>query len=122
MRSADKAKGFNGRRLLINALRSLHLIGMVGTGAAILGDRSIAAHPYFSLLLVASGIGIALVDWLGNPAYFRHVNGLLVLFKVFLLITVGWLAGLADALFWVLIVGSVLIAHAPAQLRHRRLF
>lgn len=115
-------RDFFGRGFLINLLRALHLVGVVGLGAAMLGVRPASETMVFVGLLMAAGIAIAALDRWANPAYFSQVNGLAVLFKVLLLAAVGMLTGFTAALFWSVLVGSVLISHAPRVLRHRKLF
>ena len=115
-------RDFSGRGLLINLLRALHLVGMVGLGAAALGVRPVSETTVFVGILMASGVFIAALDRWADPAYFFQLNGLAVLVKVLLLAGVGMLAGFNAVLFWAVLVGSVLVAHAPRRLRHRRIF
>ncbi|MCX7175608.1 MAG: hypothetical protein NT159_17110 [Proteobacteria bacterium] len=118
----DGHRDFFGRGFLINLLRALHLVGVVGLGAAMLGVRPASETLTFVGLLMTAGIAIAALDRWANPAYFSQVNGLAVLFKVTLLAGVGMLVGFNATLFWSVLVGSVLISHAPRVLRHRKLF
>lgn len=119
---AENRRDFFGRVLLINLLRALHLVGVVGLGAAALGIRPVSETTIFLGILVASGIFIAALDRWANSAYFCQLSGLAVLLKVLLLAGVGMLAGFNAVLFWALLVGSVLMAHAPRWFRHRRIF
>ena len=115
-------RDFVGRGLLINLLRALHLVGVIGLGAAVLGVRPATETAAYVGVLVGAGIAIAALDRWANPAYFSQANGLAVLFKVLLLGAVAMLAGFDGILFWTVLVGSVLIAHAPRRVRHRKLF
>lgn len=119
---AENQRDFVGRSLLINLLRALHLVGVVGLGAAALGIRPVSETTAFVGVLIASGILIAALDRWANPAYLLQLNGLTVIFKVLLLAGVAMLAGFSAPLFWAVLVGSVLVAHAPRRLRHRKLF
>lgn len=119
---AETHRDFFGRSLLINLLRALHLVGVVGLGAAALGFRPVSETAAFVGILIASGVLIAALDRWANPSYFVQLNGLTVLFKVLLLAGVGMLAGFNAPLFWAVLVGSVLVAHAPRRLRHRKVF
>lgn len=116
----ENRRDFFGRSLLINLLRALHLVGVVGLGAAALGIRPVSETAAFVGILIASGVLIAALDRWANPAYFFQLNGLAVLLKVLLLAGVGMLAGFNALLFWAVLVGSVLVAHAPRRLRHRK--
>ncbi|MBI5921676.1 MAG: hypothetical protein HY847_08470 [Betaproteobacteria bacterium] len=115
-------RDFAGRGLIINLLRAVHLVGVVGLGAAVLGAVTSPATAWYAALLVASGIGIAALDRWAEPAYFRQFNGQLVFLKLVLLILVGWWTGVDATLFWVLLVASALMTHAPGRVRHRQLF
>ena len=118
----DQHRDFPGRSLLINLLRAAHLAGVIGLGAAMLGSHPAGGTEIFVGVLIAAGVAIALLDRWANPGYFRQVNGLSVLLKVALLAGVGALAGFKAWLFWAVVMGSVLIVHAPRVLRHRKLF
>lgn len=120
-RDVEYRRDFFGRSMLINLLRALHLVGVVGLGVAALGIRPVSETTVFVGILMASGILIAALDRWANPAYLFQLNGLAVLLKVLLLAAVGMLAGFSAALFWAVLVGSVLMAHAPRRLRHRRI-
>lgn len=118
-------RDFAGRGLLINLLRALHLIGVVGIGAAVLGASVGMATTWYATLLIASGLGIAALDRWSDSTYFRQLNGQLVLLKLASLVVVAWLAGFGtifEAWFWLVLVASAMMTHAPGWLRHRKLF
>ena len=120
--SPGKHRDFNGRRLLVNLLRALHLVGVVGIGGAVLSVIPPAETAIYGGLLVASGVGMLALDGWADPAYFSQLNGQAIILKVVLLSGAAWLSGIGAALFWAVLVGSVLISHAPRWLRHRKLF
>ena len=120
--SADSAKfrDFPGRRWLIVVLRAVHLVGLVGTGAALLGTAPLDAQMPFVMALMLSGMAMLAVDILAAPAYLAEVAGGAILLKLALL---AWLV--LDPprqlpLFWTVLVFSAVVAHAPAWVRHRR--
>lgn len=115
-------RDFAGRRLLVGLLRALHLVGVVGLGAALLGADAVSASGAFVVLLVAAGLGLMALDRWSDAAYLRQVSGLAMCAKLLLLTTLVSLFGMHLALFWSVLVLSVLIAHAPGRLRHRQLF
>ena len=115
-------RDFSGRRLVISLLRSLHIAGLVGVGAALLGAVDAATSSAFAFLLVASGVGIMALDRWSNPAYLRQINGLAMVFKPLALGVMVFAYGMSQPLFWGVLVLSVLITHAPASIRHRQLF
>lgn len=104
------------RRWLLNLFRALHIAGLVGTGAGLLGGAVDGGFPY---LLLGSGAAMVALDMLSNPEYLRQVAGAWVLAKLGL---VAWLVldtEQAPVLFWLILFLSVLVAHAPAGFRHR---
>lgn len=115
-------RDFAGRRLVVGLLRALHLSGVVGVGAALLGAVDVVAASAFAFLLVTGGLGIMALDRWSDPAYLRQVNGLAMLAKLLLLAALVWFLGMSLPLFWSVLVFSVLVAHAPANIRHRKLF
>lgn len=90
-------------------------------GATIVAGRSVADSTAYVALLMGAGIAMAGLERWSYPAYFAQLNGLTVLLKVLLLAAAGLLAGFNELLFWVVLLASVLIAHAPRPVRHRRL-
>jgi hypothetical protein len=115
-------RDFAGRRLVVSLLRAMHLSGVVGIGAFLLGAGGVVGVSAFAFLLVAGGLGIMALDRWSDPAYLRQVNGLAMLVKLLLVAAIVWYLGLGLALFWSVLVLSVLVAHAPARIRHRKLF
>ena len=98
------------------ALRGLHLIAVVWLGAGLLGapvttDTAVAT-------LAASGILMFGLDIWHKPSHLREVSGIAVPLK---LILVGWMAldaNLRPVLFWLIVAGSAVFAHAPSSFRH----
>ena len=106
-----------GRRLVLNVFRVGHLVGVVGTGAAVL-DRVPPAHGFVALL-VLSGLAMVVVDRLGNRDYFGQIHGLWTVVKVLSVVALATSGLMATAAFWVVLAASVIVAHAPAKFRHR---
>ncbi len=112
------------RRWLSVLLRGLHLVTVIGLGAALLGapvdnaggiDRLAAA-------VAASGVAMFALDLWRKPRHLFEVAGVSVLFK--LLLVGGMMVDGAPRLmmFWLIVVWSALFSHAPASLRHARFF
>lgn len=114
-------RDFPGRRWLIVALRALHLVGMVGLGADIMGGHIQSWSPFVALL-VASGLAMIALDAWSNPEYLRQYCGAGMLLKLALLLWLAADSSLRLAAFWVVLGLSAFIAHAPGRWRHRRLF
>lgn len=113
-------RDFPGRLLLLSLLRVAHLVGVVGSGAVLLGAQPLAEAEVYALVLVGSGMGMVLLDCIVNPDYLRQVSGLGIMLKLLLLSVSILLAGLVVPVFWAVLVGSVLLSHAPRWLRHRQ--
>jgi hypothetical protein len=62
------------------------------------------------------------VDTWGHPGHLREFAGLAVLAKLLLVLWMALDANARPVLFWVIVFSSALSSHAPARLRHRRLF
>lgn len=104
------------RRWVLNLLRALHVVGLIGSGSTLFGGNPGAIFPQ---LLLGSGLAMAGMDLWSNPAYLRQVAGLWMLFKIALVAWMAMDAARAPWLFWLVLVLSVLAAHAPAAFRHR---
>lgn len=116
----DGHRDFPGRGLLINILRIFHIAGLAGISAVVLAGGSGA--EIWGMLMLISGLGIVALDAWANPDYFRQAKGLGTLLKLVLVVLlVAWEAGRLP-LFWFVLAFSVALSHAPARLRHRKLF
>lgn len=112
------ARDFPGKRWLVNLLRASHLVGVVGLGAGVLGEIPEARWLAFGAVTLLSGLSILALDGWSRPTYFREYVGLAMAGKLILLgALLVWPAQRAP-LFWLILVFSVLFAHAPASLRH----
>lgn len=118
-RNRDNLRDFPGRRALNLALRAAHLAGVVLLGAALLGGSDPGAAIGLTL---ASGAGMLASDLWADPGHLREAAGLAVLVKLVPVAAMAFVPGWAVPLFWLTLVFSVLFAHAPGALRHRRLF
>ena len=110
-------RDFPGRRWLGVVLRAAHLAGVVGVGAGLLATGT--PGGVFVWLMVLSGFAMAGLDAWSNPLWLKEYAGLSLLAKFALL---GWFAAhpaARPALFWTILVFSVIFAHAPASFRHR---
>ena len=115
-----RQRDFPARRWLSIALRSLHLAGIALLAAAILGHgaSSVAA----AALVLVSGLAMYAVDLWQDPGIWRELAGVFVAAKLALVLLMALVPGLAVTLFWVLLISSALISHAPRDVRHRRIF
>lgn len=108
------------RRWLNVVLRGVHLVAVILLGAALLGAPVASGKAIFAV--AASGFAMLALDVWGKPGHLREASGVAVLVK---LLFVGWMAvdeTLRLALFWAIVAGSAIFAHAPARFRHAVLF
>lgn len=101
-------------------LRGLHLVTVILLGAVLLGAPQVS--PQVAIAVAATGLTMFALDIWRKPQHLREAAGIAVLGK---LILVGWMAMDASArpvLFWLIVAGSAISAHAPARFRHAILF
>lgn len=97
-------------------LRGLHLVAVVWLGAALLG-APVASDPAVLGLWTTGLVMLGLDTW-SKPSHLREASGVALLVKLAL---VGWMAldaASRSVLFWLVVVGSGVFAHAPARFRH----
>jgi hypothetical protein len=116
----EEHRDFNGRRLLLSALRVAHILALAGFSAALLGQGGDAGR--WGMAMAFSGLSIVGLDRWSDRWYFHQVKGLVALSKIALVLVLMLVEPLRVPLFWVLIVYSVAMAHAPGSIRHRRVF
>jgi hypothetical protein len=112
-------RNFPGRRWLSISFRSLHLVGVVMLGAALLTNGE---HDSAGGLVLVSGLAIYGLDLWCKPRYFGELASFVILVKLLLVGSMLVFPAAAVPLFWGLIVGSSLVSHAPSHLRHIRIF
>lgn len=107
------------RRWLNVFLRSFHLVGVIVLGAALLGAPVSGGTAAAAVAL--SGLLMFALDLWSYPGQLREVAGTVVLAKLAL---AGWMAldeNARPVVFWLVVLGSSISSHAPAQFRHRKL-
>jgi hypothetical protein len=109
-------KNFPGQRWLSVVLRGLHLVAVIWLGAALLGAP--VASDQAALAVAITGAVMFALDIVSKPSHLREVAGIAVMLKLAL---VAWMvvdASSRPMLFWIILAGSVIFAHAPARFRH----
>ncbi|MEW6292887.1 MAG: hypothetical protein AB1544_06235 [Pseudomonadota bacterium] len=97
-------------------LRGLHLAAVILLGAALLGAPQVSTQ--IAIAVAATGFAMLALDVWRKPQHLREAAGIAVLLK---LVLVGWMvfdAAAQHVLFWVIVAGSAISAHAPARFRH----
>lgn len=107
------------RRWLNVACRSLHVVGIILLGAALLAGTSTLSG---GLLTLASGLGMLALDTWRKPAHLVEVSGVGVLAKLPFVALAAVIPSASLALFWSIVIVSMVLSHAPAAFRHRRIF
>ena len=120
-RGDDAHRDFPGRIVLINLCRIGHVAGLAGVSAWVLAGAAMDVR-LFATLLVTSGLGIMALDTWSNPLYLRQVSGLAMLCKMGLVIVMLLSDELRLSMFWIILIYSVAISHAPGRIRHHRLY
>jgi len=104
------------RRWLNVLLRGLHLVAVILLGAGLLGAPLATGNA--AAAVAATGLAMFAIDTWNKPGHLREVSGLAMLAK---LVLVAWMALDASArfaLFWLIVAGSAIFAHAPSRFRH----
>jgi hypothetical protein len=111
---------FADRRWLAIVLRSIHLVGVVLMGAAIIGNG--AYQTLGGALMLSSGLGLFGIELWRKPRHVGDLAGIFVVLKLLLVLAMVLLPNYALALFWLLLIASSMISHAPYSFRHIRPF
>jgi len=108
-----------GERWINITLRSLHLLGVAGTGAGFLVSGS-DPHAWRSYLMltVGTGLGMTLLYVWTDGRWLLQICGQSVLVKLVLLGLIPVWPTAGPGLFAAVILLSGLTSHAPARLRH----
>jgi hypothetical protein len=112
-------KELRWRRWLSIALRTLHIVGVVLAGIAFLGNGDHAVAGI--LLMLLSGFALFAFDLWQRPGLWREVAGAFIFVKLLAMLAMLLAPGIAALLFWLLLVTSSVVSHAPHGFRHRRI-
>jgi len=107
------------RRWLSIALRTLHIVGVVLAAIAFLGNGDHAVAGVVLMLL--SGFALFAIDVWQRPGLWREVAGAFIFVKLVAMVAMLLAPGMAALLFWLLLVSSSVVSHAPHGFRHRRI-
>jgi hypothetical protein len=101
-------------------LRGLHLVAVILLGAALLGAPQVGTQV--AVAVAATGFAMFALDIWRKPQHLREAAGIAVLLKLVLVVWMVFDAAAQHALFWLIVAGSAIAAHAPARFRHAILF
>ncbi len=106
------------RRWASIACRSMHLAGVVLVGVGIVGNGPPVA--FGGALMLVTGLALYALDLWRHPDLWREVAGAFVIVKLIVIAAMLYAPSAAAPLFWVLLVASSLVSHAPHRFRHAR--
>jgi hypothetical protein len=104
------------------SLRTLHLLAVTGVGGGILFGLEKDLWLNYWWLALASGGLMMLIDIVSNPIWIVQLRGLVIFFKLFLLLLLGSQPDLDSELLLVIIIISAVISHAPGKLRYYSIY
>ena len=107
------------RRWTSIVLRSLHLAGVVDAALGVLGHGT--PHAAGIALMLVTGFALYAIDLWQNRGLWREVAGVFIVVKLLGLAAMLALPAIAALLFWLLLVASAVVSHAPYSFRHRRI-
>lgn len=113
----EKSRSFKGQRWISIFLRSLHLIGIAGIGAAFLFDVSNEKWLPYMIIVVATGSAMILLEACNNGIWLIQLSGLFTLLKL-LILSMTFVVGLHPYILFAVILISGFTSHAPARFRH----
>ncbi|MGB3429855.1 MAG: hypothetical protein WBA53_16955 [Burkholderiaceae bacterium] len=100
--------------------RAVHIVAVVLLGAAVMGAAPRMSMTVIGVLLLTSGVALLALDTWKTPQHLREFAGAAMVGK---LLVVVWMLRdpvYGEAGFWLIVLWSVVFAHAPASFRHRR--
>lgn len=113
----SKPRSYPGDRWVNITLRSIHLIGIAGTGGGFLFDLPATQYlPFWHLALGTGSLLVLLYVW-ENGRWLLQVKGMAVMFKLLLLFLAGHMPQWRAELFVVIVLISGVVAHAPGKVR-----
>jgi len=116
---SSRKSGFAARRWLSIAMRTLHLVGVVLSAVVIFGGSPHHTLAFGSTFV--TGVGLFGIELWRDREHWKEVAGAFVLLKLLLVLAMILMPVQAATLFWILLITSSLVSHAPKSLRHRRL-
>jgi len=88
-------------------------------GVAIFGNGAHLAAGIVLMLL--TGLGLYAIDLWYHPKFWREVAGVFFLLKLMVLSAMLLVPDLAGLLFWLVLIASSVVSHAPRVFRHWRI-
>jgi hypothetical protein len=116
-----QSRSFKGQRWVSIVIRSLHLIGIAGVGAAFLFQLPETQWIPYMVLTLSSGSAMMLLEIWSNGIWLIQLRGLSTLLKLLILSTT-FIIGLQSYILVAVILVSGIMSHAPAKVRYYSVF
>lgn len=116
------ARELPGRRWLTVVLRTAHLVAVIWLGACLMTEPLAASLRLAHTAVTLTGVAMFGVDLWCHPGHLRERAGAAMIVKLALIAAMAAAPAHALTLFWVVVVWSAVISHAPASFRHARIF
>lgn len=100
--------------------RALHLGAVVLLGTTLLGAAPRVPGAAVGGVLLATGTGLLALEMWKTPGLLCQFAGAGTILKLAFVLWMVLDAAHAEAAFWLVALWSVVLAHAPASFRHRR--
>jgi hypothetical protein len=100
--------------------RAVHIAAVVLLGAAVLSGALRLSMTATGVLLLASGVALLALETWKTPDHLRQFAGAAMVAKLLVALWMLLDPAHAEIGFWLIVLWSVVFAHAPASFRHRR--
>ncbi len=100
----------------------MHLVGIAGLGGGFLYQSPREVWLPYLILSIASGSGLMCLAIWTDGIWFIQLRGIVILFKLILLLSIPFFKGYAGYALIIIIVISGVIAHAPGAVRYYSIF
>ena len=101
-------------------MRSLHLAGVVLVGVALFGNGSSSVAGI--VLMLFTGLALYGIELWHHLGFWKELAGVFIAVKLIMLLAMLLLPGWAGPLFWLLLITSSVVSHAPWVFRHTKIF
>ena len=113
----QQSRSFKGQRWVNIIMRSIHLMGISGVGAAFLYDIPNEQWLPFMILTVTSGSIMIMLETWNNGIWLIQLRGISTLIKLVLLSTT-FFVGMNAYILLIIILISGVMSHAPGKVRY----
>lgn len=117
-----ESRFFPGQRWANVVCRTTHLVGLGGMGAGYLFSDSPEGWQLYLLITLLSGLGLVAISLYSNAIWLIQLRGQVILLKLLLFALIPLFPDQAVLLFWLVVILSGWISHAPARVRYYSIY